>query len=240
MSNTLDKHVAAYQGDNLYDFDNEILLTWYPQRVLHHAGAARSLLELGLGHGYTTDIFSHRFARHVVLEGSPAVIGNFHDRHPDCNAEIVETWFENFATNERFDVIVMGFILEHVDDPLLILRRFREFLTPGGKMFLAVPNAEVLNRRLGKLAGLLDNMRTLSENDLLLGHKRYYTVGTLSTEVAQAGCGVDRLEGIYLKPFTTRQMVSLQLDRKVIDALCTVGIDYPALSCGLLAEISAR
>ena len=49
MVNTLDKHVAAYQGDNLYDFDNEILLTWYPQRVLHHAGAAHSLLELGLG-----------------------------------------------------------------------------------------------------------------------------------------------------------------------------------------------
>ena len=240
MSNTLDKHIAAYQGDNLYDFDNEILLTWYPQRVLHHAGAARSLLELGLGHGYTTDIFSRRFERHVVLEGSPAVIGNFRDKHPDCRAEIVETWFEDFGTDERFDVIVMGFILEHVDDPLLILRRFREFLAPGGRMFLAVPNAEVLNRRLGQVAGLLDDVTTLSENDHLLGHKRFYTVATLSADIALAGCGVDRVEGIYLKSFTTRQIVSLQLDRKVIDALCTVGIDYPELSCGLLAEISAR
>mgnify|MGYP000954106642 CR=1 FL=1 len=240
MVNTLDKHVAAYQGDNLYDFDNEILLTWYPQRVLHHAGAAHSLLELGLGHGYSADIFSRRFSRHVVLEGSPAVIGNFRDKHPDCRAEIVETWFENFVTDERFDVIVMGFILEHVDEPLLILRRFREFLAPGGRLFLAVPNAEVLNRRLGRLAGLLDDVTTLSENDHLLGHKRFYTVATLSADIAQAGCGVDRLEGIYLKPFTTRQIVSLQLDRKIIDALCTVGIDYPELSCGLFAEISGR
>ena len=240
MVNTLDKHVAAYQGDNLYAFDNEILLTWYPQRVLHHAGAAHSLLELGLGHGYSADIFSRRFSRHVVLEGSPAVIGNFRDKHPDCRAEIVETWFENFVTDERFDVIVMGFILEHVDEPLLILRRFREFLAPGGRLFLAVPNAEVLNRRLGRLAGLLDDVTTLSENDHLLGHKRFYTVATLSADIAQAGCGVDRLEGIYLKPFTTRQIVSLQLDRKIIDALCTVGIDYPELSCGLFAEISGR
>ena len=240
MVNTLDKHVAAYQGDNLYDFDNEILLTWYPQRVLHHAGAAHSLLELGLGHGYSADIFSRRFSRHVVLEGSPAVIGNFRDKHPDCRAEIVETWFENFVTDERFDVIVIGFILEHVDEPLLILRRFREFLAPGGRLFLAVPNAEVLNRRLGRLAGLLDDVTTLSENDHLLGHKRFYTVATLSADIAQAGCGVDRLEGIYLKPFTTRQIVSLQLDRKIIDALCTVGIDYPELSCGLFAEISGR
>ena len=240
MVNTLDKHVAAYQGDNLYDFDNEILLTWYPQRVLHHAGAAHSLLELGLGHGYSADIFSRRFSRHVVLEGSPAVIGNFRDKHPDCRAEIVETWFENFVTDERFDVIVMGFILEHVDEPLLILRRFREFLAPGGRLFLAVPNAEVLNRRLGRFAGLLDDVTTLSENDHLLGHKRFYTVATLSADIAQAGCGVDRLEGIYLKPFTTRQIVSLQLDRKIIEAMCTVGIDYPELSCGLFAEISAQ
>ena len=117
MSNVLDNHVAAYQGDNLYDFDNEILLNWYPRRILQHAGSARSLLEFGLGHGYATGIFSRRFERHVVLEGSPAVIRNFRDKYPDCRAEIVETYFENFETDERFEVIVMGFILEHVDDP---------------------------------------------------------------------------------------------------------------------------
>ena len=31
MSNTLDTHVVAYQGDNLYDFDNDMVMTWYPQ-----------------------------------------------------------------------------------------------------------------------------------------------------------------------------------------------------------------
>jgi len=240
MKNELDHHVAAYSGGSVYDFDNEILLTWYPQRVLLHAGAGNSLLELGLGHGYTTDIFSRSFARHVVLEGSPAVIQHFRAKHPECHAEIVETWFENFDTDERFDVIVMGFILEHVDDPLLILRRCREFLAPGGKMFVAVPNAEVLNRRLGHWAGLLDDMTALSENDLQLGHKRYYSVATLTADIVQAGCGVDLLEGLYFKPFTTSQIMSLNLDRKIIDALCRAGIAYPELSCGLFAEISAR
>jgi hypothetical protein len=127
-----------------------------------------------------------------------------------------------------------------VDDPLLILRCFRKYLKPGGKIFLAVPNAEVLNRKLGHLAGFLDDMTTLSENDLLLGHKRFYTVDSLVDDVELAGYHVDRLEGIYLKPFTTRQIVSLQLEPKIIEALCTVGIDYPRLSCGLLAEISVQ
>lgn len=238
MKNPLDNHVSAYTGDNVYDFDNEILLTRYPRRVLCHASGARSLLELGLGHGYSTDIFSCHYERHVVLEGSSAVIDNFQRKHSDCRAEIIQTWFETFDTSERFDLIVMGFVLEHVDDPLLILRRYREFLSPDGRMFLAVPNAEVLNRRLGQIAGLLDDVTILSDNDLLLGHKRFYTVNTLRAVIAKAGCRVDRLEGVYLKPFTTRQIVSLSLDNKIIDALCTVGIDYPELCCGLLAEIS--
>ncbi len=235
--NLLDAHVAAYQGDNLYDFDNEILLTWYPRRVLRHVGGAGSLLELGLGHGVTTDIFSSRFERHVVLEGSPAVIRNFQERHAECRAQIVQTYFETFSTEEKFDVIVMGFILEHVDDPSQILRRYRPLLAPGGRIFLAVPNAEVLNRRLGNLAGMLDDMAALSDHDHLLGHKRYYTVASLTGEVRRAGYRIERLEGIYLKPFTTRQIVSLQMDRKIIDALCEIGVNYPELCCGILAEI---
>lgn len=238
MINDLDQHFAAYQGDNLYDFDNKLLLTWYPKRVLHHAGTARSLLELGLGHGYTTDIFSEHFTRHVVVEGSPEIIRSFRGKHSECPAEIVAAYFENFQTAERFDVIVMGFILEHVDDPLLILRRFRQFLAPGGRIFLAVPNAQVLNRRLGYHAGMLDSMTRLSEHDVLLGHKRYYTVDSLREVVEQSGCQVERLEGIYLKPFTTRQILDLGLDGKILEAMCTVGIAYPELSCGLLAEIS--
>ena len=240
MANKLDIHVAAYRGENPYDFDNEILLTWYPQRIAINSPGAHSVLELGLGHGYATDFFSKRFARHVVLEGSSAVIGNFAEKFPGCAAQIIETYFEEFDTEERFDVIVIGFILEHVDDPPGIIGRYRNFLSPEGKMFLAVPNAEVLNRRLGHLAGMLDDMEALSENDHLLGHKRYYTVRSLSAEIDRAGFQIDRMEGIYLKPFTTSQMLALKLDDKVIRALCEVGIAYPELSCGILAQISAR
>lgn len=240
MKNALDNHVAAYTGNNIYDFDNEILLNWYPQRVIEICKGARSVLELGLGHGFSTKIFSANFGRHVVLEGSPAVIGNFKRKFPDCTAEIVETYFEKFDTDERFDVIVMGFIMEHVDEPSAILERYRRFLAPGGKIFIAVPNAEALNRRLGHRAGLLDDMEALSANDLLLGHKRYYTVATLAAEVENSGCAVDRMEGIYLKPFTTNQMIALNLAKRVIEALCEEGIGYPELSCGLLAQVSAR
>lgn len=240
MKNKLDTHVAAYKGDNLYNFDNHILLNWYPQRIIMNSKGARSLLELGLGHGITTNIFLNHFDRHVVIEGSPAIIQNFKEKFPKCAVQIIEAYFEKFSTEEKFDVIVMGFVLEHVDDPFGIINLYKNFLSPDGKIFLAVPNSEALNRRLGQIAGILENIETLSENDLKLGHKRYYTVASLTEEITRAGYKMDRMEGIYLKPFTTSQIISLKLDEKIIRALCEVGVDYPELSCGILAQISAN
>lgn len=239
MKNILDTHVKAYEGENLYDFDNDLQLNWYPKRILEHANRTHSIMELGVGHGITTNAFSEHFNRHIVLDASAAVIRNFRKKFPDCNAEIIETYFEDFQTEERFDVIVLGFILEHVDDPHAILARYKEFLAPAGQLFVTVPNAEVLNRKLGHIAGLLPDMLELSDHDHLCGHKRYYTVASLTEEVKRAGYTIERLEGIYLKPFTTKQMISLQFDDKILNALCVAGIEYPELSCGILAELNA-
>ncbi len=237
MRNALDNHVQAYEGLSIYDYDNHIQLKWYPERVLRFSEGASSLLELGLGHGIATNIFEQYFKRHVVVDASLAVIKNFRQHFPDSKVEIAESYFETFETSERFDVIVFGYILEHVDDPVLVLRHFRKFLAPGGRMFVAVPNAEVLNRRLGFMAGMLPDMQLLSEHDLLLGHKRYYTVESLRRNVQQAGYEIKRIEGIYLKPLSTSQMISLNLDDRIIRALCLTAIDYPELSCGILAEL---
>jgi 2-polyprenyl-3-methyl-5-hydroxy-6-metoxy-1,4-benzoquinol methylase len=193
---------------------------------------------LGLGHGITASIFEQHFKHHVVIDASPAVIQNFRQRFPDSKVQIAESYFETFETPERFDVIVFGYILEHVDDPIRILKHFRSCLAPGGRMFVTVPNAEVLNRRLGHLAGLLPDIQQLSEHDLLLGHKRYYTVDSLRKDILQAGYAIKRMEGIYLKPLTTSQMLSLNLDDKIINALCLAAIDYPELACSILAELA--
>jgi SAM-dependent methyltransferase len=237
MKNNLDQHVRAYEGSNIYDFDNEILLNWYANRIIELTNGKGTLLELGLGHGYTTNIFSDYFSRHIVLEGSISVINNFKVRFPACKAEIIETWFEEFDCEEKFDVVVLGFILEHVDNPVGIMNYYKKYVKEGGAIFVSVPNAEVLNRRLGYLAGILPDITALSENDILLGHQRYYTVKTLTDDIFNAGYEVEYMEGIYLKPVSTTQMISLNLDKRIIKALCQLGIDYPELCCGILAKL---
>lgn len=236
MKNKLDEHLIAYEGKTIYDFDNEIMLTWYANRIIESCQSSMSLLELGLGHGFTTNIFNKHFSKHTVLDGSTEVINNFKDNFPRCKAEIIKTYFEDFKCNEKFDIIVLGFVLEHVDEPEKILQKYRTLLNPEGKLFVTVPNAEVMNRRLGNYAGFLADMHELSQNDLDLGHKRFYTVDSLEETMKSAKISIERIEGIYLKPLTTTQILSLNLDKKVIEGLCKLGVSYPELCCGILAE----
>jgi hypothetical protein len=84
---------------------------------------------------------------------------------------------------------------------------------------------------------LLDDICELSEHDYLLGHRRYYTVDSLTHDIEAMGYRVSHLEGIYLKPLATSQMLSLNLSDDIIDAFCVAGVQYPELSCGILAEI---
>jgi hypothetical protein len=85
---------------------------------------------------------------------------------------------------------------------------------------------------------MLPDMEALSENDLLLGHQRYFTVSSLTKLVGDAGYKIEKLEGIYLKPLATSQILSLNLADNVIQAMCEIGIDYPELSCGMLAQLT--
>jgi SAM-dependent methyltransferase len=61
--------------------------------------------------------------------GIPAVQGSL--PHPDL-------------AGSSFDLVTMMHSLEHVHDPLQVLRAARELLVPGGRLVVAVPNIESL------------------------------------------------------------------------------------------------
>ncbi|GHV58129.1 type 12 methyltransferase [Spirochaetia bacterium] len=240
MKNSLDDTLIAYQKENAYYLDNDISLNWYAKRIIEKYPSNISVLDLGLGHGFTAKQFSAYFTDYTVLDGSEEIIKFFKESNPDTKANIVKTYFENFKTDKRFDLIIMGFILEHVDDPVFIMNHYQQFLKPNsgneGGLVLSVPNCESMNRRLGYYAGLLEDMSALCENDFLIGHKRTYTVNSMIEDVKKAGLQVKLVEGIFLKPVTTKQLLSLNFERKIYDAMCTLGIQYPELCTAIMLE----
>ncbi|MCV9998883.1 class I SAM-dependent methyltransferase [Pararhizobium sp. YC-54] len=232
----LDAVATEYRPDAATAIENDLILNWYPERIIRRFGSVDSILELGIGHGFTPGLFNAACERHVIIEGSQFVIDQFKAKSPDFTGEVVFSYFEDFETEERFDVIIMGFILEHVDDPGMLLERFKKFLKPGGRIFVAVPNAKSMNRRLGVELGKIDDIYSLNANDHAFGHKRQYCRDTLKHEMQSHGYSVSLEEGIYLKPLPLGVLKTLPDFQENLDAMLRVGIDFPDLCVALLME----
>jgi len=235
----LNQVTSEYRPNAVTEIENNLILNWYPKRMIQRFGHACDLLELGIGHGFTADIFATACDRQIIIDGSSVVIEQFKSHHPTFQGEIVEAYFENFYSDTLFDVIVMGFILEHVDDPELILERYRAFLKPGGKLYIAVPNAKSMNRRLGLEMGLIDDIYSLNTNDIALGHQRQYCRETLTAAVERTGYRITHEEGIYLKPLPLGVLKTLDDMDANLQAMLKVGIDFPDLCVALLMELEA-
>lgn len=237
MTAILNQRKDAY--DEHFVTDNQLMLEWYPQRVVDLASGP-SMLELGLGHGFTTAYFAQHFSPYKVIDGSAEMIERFRSRFALPQVDIVECWFEKFDTDERYDNIAMGFVLEHVDDPGLILRRYRRLLRPGGSVFVAVPNSESLHRRFGHAAGMLPDIELLSDVDREFGHQRYFNLRTITQLCENERFRVVKAEGILLKPITTGQMEELDLSPAILQGMLKVGVDYPELCNAILLKLQPR
>ncbi len=237
--NELDKKLPAYRKNFKYDFDNFIMLKYYPKRIISRLNKG-NLLELGLGHGYTVNEFLKHVSFYTILEGSEAVINNFKQTNAGLynKVKIIHTYFEDFTTINRYENIVMGFILEHVEDPDFIINKYKNFLAEYGKLFITVPNSESLHRLIAYEGKLLDDLKMLSEHDLLLGHRRYYNLQDLKDLAKKHKLKIIKAEGIFLKPFATSQMINLNLSDNVINGLLKVGKKYPELSNAILMELT--
>jgi 2-polyprenyl-3-methyl-5-hydroxy-6-metoxy-1,4-benzoquinol methylase len=55
---------------------------------------------------------------------------------------------EEFRTTQRFDLILMLNLIEHVADPRAVLQVLSELVTPGGLILIKTPNTDTLDRRL--------------------------------------------------------------------------------------------
>lgn len=232
----LDNHSKAYTETSAYDIENFLTFEWYADRIVSLAPDG-ALLELGIGHGVTTRKFSASFRRHVIIEGSEEVIRLFNQKNkPRHNVEIMHCFFEEYDAIDLFDVIVMGFVLEHVDDPSAILMRFRKFLKPDGRLYVTVPNAKSLHRRIGYATGLLKDIYEFNEYDRIAGHKRYFDYETIKSMVENTGYVMTHSEGLFLKPITTRQMKTLSFTTDIMKALLKIGMEYPELCNSVLLE----
>lgn len=111
-------------------------------------GAPGKMLEIGCGRGEHLVGAAKRGWEVYGIEMTPEYAKIAENAGVKIENNPVE---ESRSLNEKYDVILLAAILEHLYEPLETLKRIREALHPGGLVFIDVPNELSLTMRAGNL-----------------------------------------------------------------------------------------
>ncbi|MBJ7330693.1 MAG: class I SAM-dependent methyltransferase [Solirubrobacteraceae bacterium] len=186
-----------------------------------------SCLELGPADGVITAQLIECFDRLHAVEGSAEFADQLRDRYADRPGFSVDAaLFEDFRTDVTFDTIFANHVLEHVIDPVAVLQSAREWIAPGGRLIVGVPNALSIHRRVAVHMGLLGSPYELNETDHRLGHRRVYDLDTLRADVEAAGWRVEATGGTLLKVVSNGQ-AEQWFDESMLQGFLAVGREMP-------------
>ncbi len=180
----------------------------YMMRTLEPWLGRGRCLQVGCAHGDQTSLLMRRFPDLTVVEATRAFIDSTAAK-VGPGVRFFEGLIEDYATDERFEVILFSHVLEHVAEPVAALRHLRGLLSPTGRLFVIVPNAEAPSRRIAVKMGVLADLEDLSEADLAAGHRRVYRLDTLCRDALHAGLAVLDSGGVFFKPLANFQFNAL-------------------------------
>ena len=191
-------------------------------------------LELGCADGLMTQFLVSYFEKVVAVDGSAKFCEITRNKVKSNNLEVVCSLFENYEPNEKFDTIIMAHILEYVKDPVLILKKAKNWLRDDGAILIDVPNANSIHRQAGVKMGLLKRVDELNELDKKLGHRRVYTWETLQEDIKEAGLKIKEIGGVFLKTLTNSQIETWWTE-EMMDAFYELGKEYPEIAAEMYA-----
>ncbi len=198
-------------------------------------------LQLGYAEGVDTSLFAPLVQRLDIVEGNRAFVeAGRADSLP--NATFHHALFESFlpTVKEQYDAVFAVYVLEHVQEPITLLRLAREALAEAGLLFVVVPNARALSRQLALHIGMLPTLTSLTPHDREHGHRRVYDRVSLNRELDAAGLRIIAQGGVMLKILADFQMDQLLeqgiLGDAQVDGLYSLGHEYPDL-CGSLFAV---
>ena len=124
----------------------------------------KTVLDVGCGTGMMPYSIAKKGARHVLgIDYSKEAIGVARHLFNEKNLSFECTDISRLK-GKKFDVITTLGTLEHVDDPLAVLRKLKSMLNPGGSLIVTCPNwVNPRGYMLQMLAQLFDANITLAD-----------------------------------------------------------------------------
>jgi trans-aconitate methyltransferase len=175
-------------------------------KIKGHVGG--HVLEVGCGIGLMTPLIAECASSLIAIDSDPACVRDG-QAHAGPRVQVEYGTLEALTPSDgMYDTVVAVNVLEHVADPDECLARISSVLNPKGTVVLSVPNAYSLHRQAGVESGAIPTCTSLGPADLKVGHRRVYSVTTLTTLTCHH-FDHGSLLGSYYKPFPNPVMTEV-------------------------------
>jgi 2-polyprenyl-3-methyl-5-hydroxy-6-metoxy-1,4-benzoquinol methylase len=175
------------------------------ERVEQKLPRRARVLDVGCGMGGM--LIPFRFAGHVV---AGCDYGEEYARHGwNVGLDIRVGGPETLAEEERFDLVILSHVLEHVTDPVKFLAGVAALVKPGGVCHIEVPG--LLNLEQWYKGDILEYLQN--------AHRWHFTAATLETVARRAGLAVvecDQTIVCLASPACTEQNAAVNDGPKVL------------------------
>lgn len=224
--------------DRKYAYDFDYRMHDYMLRAFEGKLPKGRALEMGCFEGEFTKKLAAIYPDLTTVEGSSELIDVARTAAP-AGVEFVLSRFEDFAPAKKFDAVFLTHTLEHLDEPVEILRRIGTWLTPTGRLFLVVPNANAASRQIAVAMGLIPYPTAVTPGEFEHGHRRTYDLPALRAHVAEAGLTAVETGGVFFKPFANFQFDKLigsgAIGEDYLEGCFKLGFAYPDLCASIYA-----
>ncbi|QMS86680.1 class I SAM-dependent methyltransferase [Nostoc edaphicum CCNP1411] len=204
----LDYHMNENIPDkHIEDLGQIYTIEW----VKKHLQGKTQILELGYGEGIFTNALVHDNYNVTLVEGSSVLIDKAKENFGQ-QVDYIHCLFEDYVPVKKFDAILALHVLEHIDQPRVLLNQMKQWINDDGVIIVIVPNQNSIHRKLAVIMGLQPALDTLSQRDLLVGHQRVYSLETLEADIKATDYHVIDTTGFFLKVLPNSMMLEYSQD----------------------------
>jgi 2-polyprenyl-3-methyl-5-hydroxy-6-metoxy-1,4-benzoquinol methylase len=215
-----------------YHFDSDVMQP-YMLRSFIPFFTAGNLLELGSFKGDFTRRFLPYFNDITCVEASNEAIAIAQNELGN-KVKLVNSVIETATLPTKYDNIVLTHVLEHLDDPVAVMKRINdEWLSDQGRFFLVCPNANAASRQIAVKMGLISHTSAITPAEKEHGHRITYSFDTLERDVKAAGLRIVHRSGIFFKALANFQWDRLLttdiISPDYLEGCYQLGQQYPEL-----------
>lgn len=153
-------------------------------------GRKKTVLDVGCNTGYMKTI-ADKSNEFYGLDYMKGAVKEARKTYVDASEYNIEN-LTPLPWDRKFDVIILGDVLEHINNPEEALKHFSSYLQSDGYFIISVPNIANWLIRLKLLFGKFDYTESGIMDDT---HIRFYTVKTTRELIAGAGLKVTFISG---------------------------------------------